>query len=98
MIIQKLNERFGTDFAEADRVFVRHFEERLDDNQALKASVAVNTPANLRLTFDHVVADLLQEMVDTNFKFYKQVTDDHAFADVFLSLLFDRYLARAGQS
>jgi type I restriction enzyme, R subunit len=37
------------------------------------------------------VNDRLQEMIDANFKFYKQVTDDPEFAKVFLDWLFERY-------
>jgi hypothetical protein len=36
-----------------------------------------------------VVTDHLQDMVDTNFKFYKRVTDGQAFAHFFLDWLFD---------
>jgi type I restriction enzyme R subunit len=36
-----------------------------------------------------VVTDHLQDMVDTNFQFYKRVTDDQAFARFFLDWLFD---------
>jgi hypothetical protein len=54
-------------------------------------SVRVNTPENARLTFDHVVTDRLQEMVDSNFKFYKRVTDDREFARFFVDRLFERF-------
>jgi type I restriction enzyme R subunit len=57
-------------------------------------AVRVNPPENARLTFDHVVNDKLQEMIDSNFKFYKQITDDREFAKYFLDWLFERYLER----
>ncbi|MBI4677160.1 MAG: type I restriction endonuclease subunit R [Elusimicrobia bacterium] len=90
-IIKLLNERFGTDFTEKDRVFIEQLEERLAGDAALAASVQVNPPENARLTFEHVVNDRLQEMMDSNFKFYKQVTDDPEFAKFFLGWLFERY-------
>ncbi|MBN2560395.1 MAG: type I restriction endonuclease subunit R [Phycisphaerae bacterium] len=93
-IIRQLNERFGTDFTEEDKVFIEHLEVKLDGNRALEASVRVNTPENARLTFDHVVSDQLQDMIDTNFKFYKQVTDNPRFAQFFLAWLFERYYDR----
>jgi hypothetical protein len=37
-----------------------------------------------------VVTDRLQDMVDTNFKFYKRITDDREFSKYFLDWLFDR--------
>jgi type I restriction enzyme R subunit len=90
-IIRTLNERFGTDFTPEDRVFIEQLENKLAGDEALTASIRVNTPENARLTFDHVVADRLQEMVDTNFKFYKRVTDDPQFARFFVDWLFDRF-------
>ena len=39
-----------------------------------------------------MVNDLLQDMIDGHFKFYKQVNDDPEFAKTFLDWLFDRYL------
>lgn len=90
-IIKELNERFGTDFAEEDKVFIRQLEEKLSGETALEASVLTNTPENARLTFDHVVTDRLQDMVETNFKFYKRITDDREFGKFFLDWLFDRF-------
>lgn len=76
-------------------MFIEQLEARLAGDPALEASIRVNTPDNARLTFDHVVNDRLQELIDTNFKFYKQITDDPEFARVFLDWLFDRYRARS---
>lgn len=91
-IIQELNEHFGTDFSEEDRVFIEQLEACLAENTALNASARVNPPENARLTFNHVVSDTLQEMIDSNFKFYKQITDDAEFAGFLIDWLFQRYL------
>jgi type I restriction enzyme R subunit len=93
-ILQELNEHFGTDFTEDDKLCLVELEQRLEYNTALEASVRVNPPENARLTFDHVVNDLLQDMIDGHFKFYKHVNDDPEFAKTFLDLLFERYLGR----
>jgi type I restriction enzyme, R subunit len=90
-IIRELNERFGTDFSEEDKVFVQLLEDRLAEDPSLVASVKANTPENARLTFDHVVTDRLQDMVDTNFKFYKRLTDDKDFGKFFVDWLFERF-------
>ena len=68
-IIEELNERFGTDFTEDDKVFIRQLEEHLESHTGLEASIRVNPPENARLTFEHVVHDQVQEMIDANFKF-----------------------------
>lgn len=93
-ILKALNERFGTDFAEDDKVFIQQLEEKLAGDAALEASVKVNVPENARLTFDHVANDKIQEMIDSNFKFYKQITDDPSFGEFFLDFLFERYKRR----
>ncbi|MCL5960408.1 MAG: type I restriction endonuclease subunit R, partial [Chloroflexi bacterium] len=96
-IIHELNQRFGTDFTEEDKVFIQQLEARLHEDTALEASVRVNPPDNVRLTFDHVVNDRLQEMIDADFRFYKQVTDDPEFAKFFYRWLFERYYSRKGK-
>jgi type I restriction enzyme R subunit len=90
-IIEELNELFGTEFTGKDKVFIMQLEEKLIGDPALEASVRVNPPENARLTFDHVVNDRLQEMIDSNFKFYKQITDDQDFGKFLLDWLFERY-------
>jgi len=90
-IIEELNERFGTEFSDDDRVFIEELENRLGQHPGLEASVRANTAENARLTFDHVVADLLQDMVETNFELYKRVTDDPGFGRFFKDLLYGRY-------
>ena len=97
---QTVEDAIGTDFTEEDRVFIRQLEEKLAADPALTASVRSNAPENARLTFDHVVGDRLQDMVETNFKFYKRITDDRDFAKYFLDWLFERFrtqVARPGQ-
>jgi hypothetical protein len=91
-IIQELNDRFGVGLTEEDRLSIERLLERLADEPALEASVRVNTPENARLTFDHVVNDRLQDMIESNFKLYKQIADDPEFGGRLLDRLFEVYL------
>jgi type I restriction enzyme, R subunit len=93
-IIRELNDRFGADFDDDDRVFIAELEGRIDESPALEASVRANTPDNARLTFDQVATDLLQDMVETNFDLYKRITDDDRFGKYLLDRLFERYRER----
>ena len=83
----------AADFGEDDRVVIEQLEQKLAGNEALAAAIRANVPENARLTFDHVVTDELQERVETNFDFYRRVTDDQAFARFFLDSLFERLRA-----
>lgn len=56
----------------------------------MEASVKVNTPENARLTFDHIASDKVQELINTNFTFYKQ-NDDPEFGKFLLDWLFERH-------
>jgi type I restriction enzyme R subunit len=80
-ILKLLNERFGTNFTDEDKQFLETLEEKLDADVGMAASFAVNTRENARLTFDHKVRDHVQDMIDTNFKFFKQINDKPEFAD-----------------
>ena len=97
-ILKLLNDRFGTNFAEEDKQFLETLEDKLDLDVGMAASFAVNTRENARLTFDHKVRDHVQDMIDTNFKFFKQINDKPQFAQFLNDLLFDRYAERKVQS
>ncbi len=89
-IIRELNERFGSNLGENARTSIQHLEAQLDQDPALQASISANTRENARLTFEHVLNDKLQDIVDSDFKFYKQVTDNPEFAKMLLDWMFER--------
>ena len=91
-IIAELNERFGVELGPEHRVTLDQMMQKLDADGALDAAARVNTRDNVRLTFDHKVEQVIQEIVDSNFDFYKRITDDRGFGEVIKNLLFDQYL------
>ena len=95
-IIRELNERFGAGLTEQDKVVIQAIEDRLAADEALQASVRVNPPETARLAFEQVVTDRLQDLVDTNFKFYKRFSDDGEFAKFLLDWLFRRFREQMG--
>jgi len=95
-IIQELNQRFGTDFSDDDRLVIRQIEDRLLHDERLEQTIRVNAPENAMLTFRQVLEDLLQEMIDTHFKFYKQVDANPQFAETLTKFLFERYRSTLG--
>ncbi len=96
-IIEELNQRFGTDFTEEDRIFIQHLEEQLFNDPVLENSAKVNDPENFRLTFDDAAQATVQEMMEMNFKFFKQINDNPEFAQTFFGFLFQRYLEQMQQ-
>lgn len=92
VIIAELNERFGLELGDQHRITLSQMMASLDEDPALDTSARVNTRENLRLAFEQKVEDVIQGIVETNFDFYKRITDDPAFGEAIKSLLFDQYL------
>lgn len=88
-ILELLNERFGYDFDEDDRVFIEQLKKNVQERDAVQKSIEVNSASDARLTFDMATEDELQDMIDNNFQLYKKITDDEAFGEMFFNLLFD---------
>ena len=93
-IIEALNERFGLSLGPEHRVTLESIRSALDQDAGLEASARVNTRENVRLTFDPKVEDKIQEIVETNFDFYKRITDDPDFGRALKNFLFDDYIRR----
>src|SRR5262249_31645093 len=91
-IIAELNERFGLNLGPEHQRTLGQMMEKLDDDTALDAAARANPRENVRLTFDHKVEDVIQEIVDSNFDLYKRITDDRAFGEALKTFLFDHYL------
>ena len=91
-IIAELNERFGVQLGPEHRVTLSQMMQKLAGDAALDAAARVNTRENVRLTFNHKVEQVIQEIVDSNFDLYKRITDDQAFGEVIKNLLFDQYV------
>ena len=96
-IIKELNERFGTEFTEEDRLVIHQIEQKLAQDERLGQTIRVNTPENAMLTFKQVLQDLFQDMLETNFKFYQNMDNNPEFADKLTKTLFDRYRRTLGE-
>ena len=94
-IIADLNERFGIELGPEHRNTLGRMMERLEEDAALEVAARVNPSLeNVRITFDHKVEQVIQEIVDQNFDLYKRITDDASFGEVIKNHLFDQYLRR----
>ncbi len=91
-IIRSLNERFGANLTEKDRISIEALQEQLAGDPNLVVAMRANTRENAKLTFKHIAEDRLQDIVDSNFKLYKRITEDKAFGATLLEFLFDEVL------
>ena len=89
-IIQSFNDRYGTQFEDADKV--RKMAEDIADGVAKNESVVsafANTPGNARIATDEVVGKELLKHINTNFDLYKRYSDDKDFREDFSNMMFD---------
>ncbi|MBN1291728.1 MAG: type I restriction endonuclease subunit R, partial [Candidatus Latescibacteria bacterium] len=75
-IIQVLNENFGSDLTEDDKVYLEKMITRMnEDDELRKVYFGDNTESNKRFVFYSVFDKLLQGLVDDSLDFYKKLTE-----------------------
>jgi type I restriction enzyme, R subunit len=79
-IIKVLNERFGTDFTEADKLFFDQLEEELVSDANLKDQAKNNPLENFKYGFDDIFLNKLIERMDQNQEIFTKIMNDEEFA------------------
>jgi type I restriction enzyme R subunit len=102
-IIQYINEHYGTDFTDEDRVryFAEDMERRLRDKEALRNALnpSVNPSVdNRKLAFGDFFSDTLEDMINTNVEIYKKIVDDPNFGALFRDFMFNKIASALGQN
>lgn len=78
-IIQKINDRFGTDFTEADRLFYDQWKEDLVADEKLLQHAKNNSLDNYRFAFEPISIKKLIERRSRNDEFFKRIMSDPEF-------------------
>jgi type I restriction enzyme, R subunit len=81
-IIQILNERFGTDFNNADKLFFDQIEEELIRDETLQMQARSNTIDNFKYGFDEAFLTKLIERMEDNQGIFEKILDDKEFGEV----------------
>jgi len=75
-IIQILNESYGSEFTDEDKVNVEKLIDGLSQNEELKQVYSNdNTDSNRKYVFERVFDSLLQGLVDDSLDFYKKISE-----------------------
>ncbi len=94
-IIDVLNEKFGTDFDQADKLFFDQIEEELFGDEILKKQAQNNDIDNFKYGFEEMFVHKLIDRMDDNQKIFDKVMDSSDFKktvqDWMLKKLFDRF-------
>jgi len=87
-LIEKLNERFGTEFSNIDKV-LEQFVSDMDNNEELRMQARNNTKEHFRFPFNDAFMDVVIERMVQNQSFCEKVLDDEKFSNTIKDLLVD---------
>jgi type I restriction enzyme R subunit len=93
-LIEILNDRFGLNLTEADKLYFDQLEEELAGDEGLKEQARSNTIENFRFGFEDVFVDALIRRMDQNKELFTRMMDDEEFAGVVKKILLEKVYAR----
>lgn len=86
-IINVLNDRFGTEFEEADKLFFDQIEAELMDDETLQTQARVNKIDTFKFAFNDKFIDKLIGRMDQNQEIFEKILEDKAFGDLVKELM-----------
>ncbi|MEM6867020.1 MAG: DEAD/DEAH box helicase family protein [Cyanobacteria bacterium P01_C01_bin.121] len=78
-LIDIINDRFGTDFNQADQLFFDQIIETATDSEELQQAATANSADNFSLLFKQILESLFIERVDQNEAIFARYMNDPAF-------------------
>ena len=89
-IINVLNDRFGTEFEEADKLFFDQIEAELMDDETLQTQARANKIDTFKFAFDDKFIDKLIGRMDQNQEIFEKILDDKMFGNLVKELMMQR--------
>jgi type I restriction enzyme R subunit len=93
-IVEVLNDRFGTDLTDVDKLLLDQFEESWVADPELSDQAKNNSIDNFRLVFDRKFLQTIITRVDDNEEIYKKILDDEDFksalSEFYLKKVYER--------
>ncbi|MGL4329903.1 MAG: type I restriction endonuclease subunit R, partial [Clostridium sp.] len=80
-IINKINDRFGTDFTDTDKLSIEQIKKDMVNNEELKVKAQNNTVENFRFSYDDKFMDIVIGRIGQNEKFFTKLLEDEDFRD-----------------
>ncbi|MGZ8902184.1 MAG: type I restriction endonuclease subunit R [Methylobacter sp.] len=81
-LVDKLNERFSTEFKPADQLFFDQVRETAVANEQLRQAVMANTIENFEPVFNKQLENLFVERMDGNEDIFIRLMNDEAFRNI----------------
>ncbi len=86
-LVDKLNERFGTEFTPADQLFFDQVRETAVVNEQLRQAVMANSLENFEPVFSKQLENLFIERMEGNEEIFVRLMNDNAFRNIAESYL-----------
>ena len=84
-----MNDAFGTDFTDDDKIFLERVKYNLMENDELIHKMEHNSKENVKAVFDKYFNDEMTQLLKSNMNFYKRVVDNDKLRNTLKSALFD---------
>ena len=86
-LIDILNERFGTDFTQADQLFFDQIQEEAIESEALRKAAATNSKDDFRYVFEKAFEGLVIDRMEGNEEIFGKLMSDGEFRKLALEHL-----------
>ncbi len=96
-IIDVLNDRFGTEFEEADRLFFEQIEAELIESKKLQTQAKVNKIDTFKYAFEEMFIDKLIERMDQNQDIFEKILENQSFGGLVKELMMKNVYARLNE-
>lgn len=96
-IIDVLNDRFGTEFEEADRLFFEQIEAELISDATLQTQAKVNKLDTFKYAFEELFIDKLIERMDQNQEIFEKILENQSFGGLVKELMMKKVYARLNE-
>lgn len=78
-IINILNDKYGTEFTDADRLYFEQLEQALYENEDLKTRAQNNPIENFKYAFEEVFIQTLIDRMDANQEIFDKIMENNDF-------------------
>lgn len=94
-ILTVLNNKFGTEFTDADKLYFEQLEQALYENDTLKKRAQTNPIENFKYAFEEVFIQTLIDRMDANQEIFDKIMENNEFKidvkDLLTKKLYQRF-------
>lgn len=87
LIIDKLNQQFGTEFTEGDRFFFEQIEAELMQNETLRNQARANKLDTFKFAFEETFLEKIIERMEQNQDIFERILEDQSFGSLVKELM-----------